>query len=193
VVYFAPGCHVEYKLYRRTFTKLSVLCGAGALILPACSGTAAVPSGSVMLTADERKLLERFAEVFLPTEGTSLKPRSEVPVLDNIEHAFSLMDAPTLEQVRIGLKLFNYGSVLIGLHFARFVHLSAERRLGYIRRWEQGIEMQRGIVGVLKKLVCFGYWQDIEAGRAIGYQGPVSVAGGVPSLGNAPMPRASSE
>ena len=99
------------------------------------------------------------------------------------------MDAPTLEQVRIGLKLFNYGSVLIGLHFARFVHLSVEQRLAYIRRWEDGIEIQRGISTVLKKLVCYGYWKDIEAGRAIGYQGPVSEAGGIPSLGNAPMPK----
>jgi hypothetical protein len=99
------------------------------------------------------------------------------------------MDAPTLEQVRIGLKLFNYGSILIGLHFTRFVHLSAEQRLGYIRRWEEGIEMQRGISTVLKKLVCYAYWKDIEAGRAIGYQGPVSEAAGIPSLGNAPMPK----
>jgi hypothetical protein len=95
-----------------------------------------------------------------------------------------------VQQVRVGLKLFNYGSILIGLHFARFVSLSWENRLAYIRRWEDGIEMQRGISTVLKKLVCYGYWKDIEAGRAIGYQGPVSEAAGVASLGNAPMPQA---
>lgn len=184
---------MKYKLYRRTFTKLSLLSGAGVLVLPACSEATDLPSGSVALTTDERELLERFAEVFLPTEGTTLKPLLEVPVIENIEHAFSLMDPPILEQVRMGLGLFNYGSILIGLHFARFVHLRVDDRLGYIRRWEQGIEMQRGIVGVLKKLICLGYWQDIEAGRAIGYQGPVSVAGGVPSLGNAPMPEVPSE
>jgi len=181
---------MQYKLYRRTFTKLSVLTGASVLVLPACSDGSVAPAGSVTLTADERELLERFAEVFLPTDGSSLKPRSEVPVIDNIEHAFTLMDAPTLEQVRIGLKLFNYGSVLIGLHFARFVHLSAENRLAYLRRWENGVEIQRGISTVLKKLVCYGYWKDIEAARAIGYQGPVSEAGGVANLGNAPMPQA---
>ena len=80
---------MPYKLYRRTFTKLSVLSGAGLLVLPACDD-AAVPSGSVTLTPDERELLERFAEVYLPTDGTSLKPRAEVPVVDNIEHALSL-------------------------------------------------------------------------------------------------------
>ena len=180
---------MKYKLYRRTFTKLSLLSGASLLVLPACSEAPTAPNQSVKLTADERELMERFAEVFLPTEGTSLKPRSEVPVVDNIEHACSLMNAEMLEQVRLGLKLFNYGSVLIGLHFARFVALSAERRLDYIRRWEEGMEVQRGISTVLKKLMYFGYWKDIEAGRAIGYQGPVSVAGGLPSLGNAPMPK----
>lgn len=180
---------MAYRLYRRTFTKLSVLAGASVLVLPACSDDSAAPSGTVTLTADERELMERFAEVYLPTEGTSLKPRSDVPVVDNSEHALSLMDAPTRKQVRLGLKLFNLGSILIGLHFTRFVHLSAEQRLGYIRRWEEGIEMQRGISTVLKKLVCYAYWKDIEAGRAIGYQGPVSEAAGIPSLGNAPMPK----
>ncbi|MBT8470369.1 MAG: gluconate 2-dehydrogenase subunit 3 family protein [Deltaproteobacteria bacterium] len=178
------------KLYRRSFTKLTVLTGASVLVVPACRDDAVTPPNELTLTSDERDLFERFAEVFLPTDGSSLKPRAEVPVVDNIEHAFTLMDAPTLEQVRIGLKLFDYGAVLIGLHFARFVHLSAERRLDYIKRWEDGLEIQRGISTVLKKLVCYGYWKDIEAGRAIGYQGPVSKAGGIASLGNAPMPSA---
>ena len=186
-----PG--VQYKFSRRTFTKLSVLTGASALVLPACSDDASDPSDKVTLTADERELLERFAEVYVPTEGTSLKPLSEVPVVDNIEHAFSLMDSEILEQVRVGLKLFNYGSILIGLHLARFVHLSVEQRIGYIRRWEEGIEIQRGISTVIKKLMCYGYWQDIEAGRAIGYQGPVSEAAGISSLGNTPMPQVATE
>jgi len=179
---------VKYKLSRRTFTKLGVLTGASAMVLHGCSDEAGAPSASAKLSAQERELLERFAEVYLPTEGTSLKPRSEVPVVHNIEHAFSLMDAPTLEQVRIGLKLFNLGSILIGLHFARFVHLSAEQRLAYLRKWEGGVEVQRGISTLLKKLVCYGYWKDIEAGRAIGYQGPISEASGIVSIGNAPMP-----
>ena len=179
--------YLDTKLYRRTFAKIGVLTGASIIVLPSCT-RAPTPAPSVALSADERELMERFAEVYLPTEGTSLKPRSEVPIADHIERAFALMDEPTLEQVRIGLKLFNYGSVLIGLHFSRFVALTVEQRLDYIRRWENGIAMQRGIVGVLKKLICLGYWQDIEAGRAIGYQGPVSVAAGIASLGNAPLP-----
>ena len=93
-------------------------------------------------------------------------------MVDNIEHALSLLDAPTLEQVRIGLKLFNYGSVLIGLHFARFVHLSAEQRLAYIKRWENGIEIQRGISTVLKKLVCYGILEGRRSGPSDRLSGP---------------------
>lgn len=174
------------KLYRRTFTKLSLLSG-GAWVLP-IGTTSAAAVGSVTLTTEERKLIERFAEAMLPTEGTSLKPRSEVPIVDNVAHALSLLDEPTLEEVRVGFKLFDYGAIVVGFHFRRFVNLSAERRVAYIHRWEDGVEIQRGIVDLLKKLTYLGYWKDIEAARAIGYRGPVSVEGGIPNLGNAPMP-----
>jgi choline dehydrogenase-like flavoprotein len=82
-------------------------------VLPACSDDAVTASNGVTLTSDERNLLERFAEVFLPTDGTSLKPRSAVPVVDNIEHAFTLMDAPTLEHVRIGLNFACHPSLAV--------------------------------------------------------------------------------
>ena len=98
---------MKYKLSRRTFSKLSVLTGAGALVIPACSDDAAPEASAVTLTPDERELLNRFAEVYIPTDGTSLKPLSEVPVAVHIERAFSLMDPPILVQLRIGLKLFN--------------------------------------------------------------------------------------
>lgn len=96
-----------------------MLTGASALALPACSHDAPNPGDAVVLTTEERERLQRFAEAYVPTAGTSLKPLSEVPVVDNIGHAFSLMDADVLEQVRIGLKLFDYGSVVIGLHLAQ--------------------------------------------------------------------------
>ena len=158
-------------------------------MLPTGALASTPASDAVDLTEDERLLIEKFAEVMLPTEGTPLKPRSEVPIVDNVARAFSMMDEATLEQVRIGLKLFDYGAFFIGWHFSRFVNLSVEDRLAYLRRWENGIEIQRGISTVLKKLTYVGYWSDIEAGRAIGYPGPVSVAGRIPNLGNAPMPK----
>ncbi len=98
------------------------------------------------------------------------------------------MDESILEQVRLGFKLFDYGAYVVGFHFKRFVNLSIEQRVDYIHRWEDGIATQRGIVDLLKKLTYLGYWKDLAAARAIGYLGPVSVAGGVPNLGNAPMP-----
>ena len=179
---------MQVKLYRRTFTKLGLLTGASAIVLPSWDSMARAGASTVDLTAEERELIERFSEAMLPTEGTSLKPRTEVPIADNVAHALSLLDEPVLEQVRLGFKLFDYGAFLVGFHFTRFVNLSVEQRVGYIHRWEDGVGAQRGIVDLLKKLTYLGYWKDLEAGRAIGYRGPVSVEGGVPSLGNAPMP-----
>lgn len=175
---------MKHKLYRRTFTKLSLLSG-GALLVPSIGAASA---STVTLTNEERELIDAFAEAMLPTEGTALRPRSEVAIADNVAHAFSLMDEAILEQVRMGLKLFDLGAILIGFHFKRFANLSVAQRISYIHRWEEGVATQRGIVDLLKKLTYLGYWKDLEACRAIGYRGPVSVAGGVPNLGNAPMP-----
>jgi hypothetical protein len=178
-------------VYRRSFTKLSMLSGAAALILPACD--ASRPGSTSVLSAEERELFDRFAEAYMPTEGTALKPLSAVPVTDNIDRILGTLDEATLDEVHLGLKLFNYGSVVIGWHFARFVHLEIPERLDYLRRWLDGAEMQRAIASLIRKLVCVGYWQDIEAARAIGYHGPVSVEAKLASLGNAPMPEASAE
>ena len=176
------------RLTRRTFGKLGILAGAGAWVLPAWSQASIAGAARIDLTAEEAALIRRFAEVLIPTEGTSLKPQSEVPVVENVAHALSLLDEPTLEEVRVAFKLFDYGAYAIGLHFRRFTKLSTDGCIDYIHRWESGFAMQRGIVDLLKKLAYIGYWQDIEAARAIGYQGPVSIAGGIPYLGNAPMP-----
>ncbi|MGB5811570.1 MAG: hypothetical protein WBG86_13620 [Polyangiales bacterium] len=176
------------KLHRRTFTKLSLLSGAGALVLPGCESDNATPAEAAHLSPGERVLFERFAEVYIPTDGTNLRPLSEVPYLDNIDRVLGHLDAPTLNEVHTGMKLFDYGSILIGFHLSRFANLNPEERAEYINTWESGGETQRAVVGLIKKLVAFGYWQDVEAARRVGYQGPVSDEAKILSLGNAPMP-----
>lgn len=176
------------RFSRRTFTKLGLLAGTSAWVLPGWSSEALAAVHPIDLTLEERALFEAFADSMIPTEGTSLKPLSEVPVVDNIASGLALLDAPTLEEVRTALKLFDYGSFVVGFHFRRFSKLTLDERRSYIRRWEDGVTIQRGIVDLMKKLTVIGYWQDIEAARAVGYRGPVSIEGGVPYLGNAPMP-----
>lgn len=139
------------------------------------------------MSTGERKIVERFAEVYLTTDGTGLKPLSEVSYLDNIDRRLSLFDAQTRDEVQLALKLFNYGAIPIGLNFKTFVNLDATARVDYIARLDDGIAMQRGLSALMKNLVINGYWQDIEAGRAVGYQGPISDDAKIPSLGNAPM------
>ncbi len=163
-------------------------------MLPSCKGSPPPAlSEAARLSPNERVMFERFAEVYIPTEGTNLKPLSEVPYLDNIDRILAFLDAPTLDEFHTGVKLFDYGSIVVGLYFARFINLSEENRLEYIGRWHDGVETQRAVVGLIEKLVALGYWQDVEAARRVGYQGPVSDEARILKLGNAPMPRATVE
>lgn len=157
-------------------------------MLPACNGEPPAHAEAARLTPDERFMFERFSEVYIPTEGTVLMPLSEVPYLENIDRVLGHLDAPTLDEVHTGLKLFDYGSLVIGFHFARFGNLTSDERADYIDRWERGGETQRAVVGLIKKLIAFGYWQNVEAARRVGYQGPVSDEANILKLGNAPMP-----
>lgn len=177
------------KLTRRTFTRLGVLSGVGTIALPACKGTPS-PEGveAAKLTPEERLMFERFAEVYLPTEGTDLKPLSEVAYVNHIERTLSFIDPPTVGDIHAALKLFNVGSFLIGFHLRPFSELGPNDRLTYIRKWGDGFAMQRGIVVLIKRLVTIGYLQDVDAGRRIGFQGPISEDAKTPKLGNAPMP-----
>ncbi|TFH30818.1 MAG: hypothetical protein E4H00_04505 [Myxococcales bacterium] len=174
-------------MYRRIFTKLSLL-SSGALLLPACDDRRPSADGTTgTMSPEERVIVQRFAEAYPPTEGTNLKPLTDVPYLDNIDRRLSSFDEPTMEQVRLAFTLFNYGAIPVGFHFRTFVNLTSPEREAYIRRFDDGIAMQRGISALMKNLVTIGYWQDVEAGRAVGFQGPVSEDAGLPSLGNAPM------
>jgi hypothetical protein len=179
---------VQRRLSRRTFNKLSLLAGTSVFALPTWSSAELATATAIELTPEEHALFRSFAETLIPTEGTALRPLTDVPVVDNIARALAFLDEPTLDEVRMGLKLFDYGPFVIGFHFKRFSALSNADREAYIRRWEDGVTIQRGVVDLLKKLTFIGYWQDIEAARAVGYRGPVSIEGGVPYLGNAPMP-----
>jgi len=177
------------KLTRRTFTRLGLLSGVGTMVLPACKGTPS-PAGvaAAKLTPEERLMFERFAEVYLPTGGTELKPLSEVAYVDHIERTLSFVDPPTVGDIHAGLKLFNLGPFLIGFHLRPFTKLGPNDRLAYIRKWEGGFETQRGIVVLIERLITVGYLQDDEAGRRVGFKGPISDEAKTPKLGNAPMP-----
>jgi len=177
------------KLTRRTFTRLGLLSGVGTIVLPACKGTPS-PEGveAAKLTPEERLMFERFAEVYLPTGGTDLKPLPEVAYVDHIERILSFIDPPTVSDIHAALKLFNLGPFLIGFHLRPFTKLGPNDRLAYIRKWQEGFATQRGIVVLIKRLISAGYLQDDEAGRRIGFKGPVSEEAKTPKLGNAPMP-----
>lgn len=52
------------------------------------------------MSPEERVIVQRFAEAYLPTEGTNLKPLTEVPYLDNIDRRLSSFERMTIESVK---------------------------------------------------------------------------------------------
>ena len=57
--------------------------------------------------------------------------------------------------------------MVIGFHFARFSSLPVEQRVDYIRRWEDGVATQRGIVDLLKNDVIDIIVNTTEGRQAI--------------------------
>ena len=71
------------------------------------------------------------------------------------------------------------------VHDDREAHRAAEAALGIFE------QVNLDLMYVLPDQTLAEARQDIEAARAIGYRGPVSVESKIASLGNAPMPQAS--
>lgn len=177
-------------LNRRAFLKagLGVAVAATSLMTLGCSSEAPVNAALKTLSASQQALFQRMIQILLPTKGTSLAPADSVPVLANIDHLFSGLDAKVLGDLEGATMLFEHGSLLLGGHFSRFTRLDDADALAYIESWQNGNSLQRGIVTTLKKMVYASYWRDEKTWAPVDYDGPVTERWGLPSLGNAPLP-----
>lgn len=173
-------------LSRRAF--LSGAAAGAALGLAACTRSAPAPAGAKHLTGDEHALFTRLLPVFLPTAGTHLVAPTAVPTMANIDGFFGRFPAKLRNDLGIALKLFDYGALVIGWHFKRFVSLDTAAAEQYCIRWESGNTVQRGVFGALKQIIYVSYWREPATWPPIGYEGPVSARYGLPRLGNAPLP-----
>ena len=181
----------------RPFSRRALLKGGTALALSAsisltlgCSQEHAVPSGLKVMTSGQKALFERLSQVLLPTAGTKMTPLEKVPVVENIDHLLMELPAHIRSDLGSAISLFDYGSLILGGHFSRFIHLNDADAIAYIDRWQNSNSIQRGIVTTLKKLVYVAYWRDESTWPPVEFDGPVSVRWGLPSLGNAPLPEA---
>ena len=167
-----------------------------ALVLTAATGAVyCSPAKKIELPADitnlsqsEFSLFQKVIEVFLPVDQWKMIPTGQTSLLRNIDNLFRHIPAKTRGDLGIGLKLFNYGPIVMGWHFTSFANLSLQDAAAYCEKWQNGNLVQRGVFGALKQIVYMSYWREPVTWGPIGYDGPVSKRNGYARLGNAPLP-----
>ncbi len=181
-------------LTRRDLLKLTL--GAGALglaapLLPGCGPAPNAPTRPVKLShlSDlEYAVFLKAAPVVLPPAGDGLPDYLQVPVFDNLDRFFAAFPEPVRKQVADGLKLFEYGAIVIGWNFSSFTRLSDEAARDYIIRWRTGNAIQKAVYQLLTRALISCYWQAPVTWKSVGYAGPLYLRETIPSLGNAPLP-----
>lgn len=163
----------------------------GALPLHAAEPAAAsAASPFQFMTAAEARVMQRLLEVMLPTEGTALMPLKQVPVLATLDAALlATMEPHILAGLRGGIAYFNEGPV--ASTGKRFTELSDAQATRFCDEWANAPqEPHRALSMGLKKLLALSYWANPPTWQALGYPGPFTRRSGIPSLGNAPLPKA---
>lgn len=190
------GTKIELEgLTRRDLLKLSLAAGtlgtAGAL-LPGCSPplrkfTYGYPLDS--LTDLDYSVLMKAAEIVLPSGDTGLPDWRGLPVLKNVDRAFSMATLRAHKGMSSALALFEYGAFFIGWHLRPFTRLSPEKARAYLASWRTGKTIQKSVYAALTKLLLASYWQEEPTWKPVGYEGPVYRRFVIPSLGNATLPQ----
>lgn len=138
----------------------------------------------------EAAVFQRLLDVTLPLDGTPLLPLSQVPVLATLDAALLGTMAPqVLAGLKGGIGYWNDGPrAAFGRPFTELDDAAATR---FCDQWAQGTEVpQRALSMGLKKLVALAYFANPPTWAPLGYDGPYTAPRHIPSLGNAPLPRA---
>lgn len=178
-------------LSRRDLFSRAFLFGATAAVgagVAACSPKVVRPEGTEHMSDGEIALFQKLIVVFLPLQGTKYTPVEKVPMMRNIDKIFKTLHPNVRKDLGMGLKLFQYGSIFIGMNFTAFHNLSDQAATEYCEKWLRGGNVQRAIFGALKQFTLNSYWSDSVTWGPIDYDGPLTKKNGIPSLGNAPLP-----
>ncbi len=193
---------ISASLSRRRFLRSSLWLGAGITTL-AVGGLALLrrspldklplPQGIKLLSAAHYHLLAKLARVMLPVGGTTLPLPEQVDVAGKVDQLLAGVRPDIRAQLFAGFTLFDNLSLLAGGHLGRFVDLPDDAAAAYVDRWmNSSLYPLRAVASAAGRLVKTGYWTHHETWAALGYAGPVTRARGIPALGNAPLPAASS-
>ncbi len=181
-------------LTRRDVLKLSLaagVVGAAAPLLPGCKPVvdkSGYPHPLETVSDLEFAVLTKAAEVVLPSPEVGLPDHRDLPIVRNVDHQLSVWPASIRAQIGDGLKLFEYGAILVGWHLKPFTRLSPDQARDYLVRWRTGHRLQKAVYGVITRLLLGAYWQEEATWEPVGYGGPAHRRVRVPALGNAPLP-----
>lgn len=175
---------------RRSFIKTASIVAAAVSILPSLNAFAVELSNGARLTDLERSVFDKLLRISLPTGGSSLIDPATLPVLQTLEGALLAgMESHIRQGLRGGMSYFNDGA--IKEFGATFVNLSDADATRFCDRWaDSNNPPERALAMGLKKLTVLAYWAIPNTWVPLGYDGPVSDKWKLPSLGNAPEPKA---
>lgn len=180
------------RMGRRDFLRFGLaaagLAATGGLLAPNAA-QAALPAGITVMNEAEYAVFNRLLAVMLPTEGSTLVPTAQIPVMQTLDAALlATMEPHILKGLKGGVQYFNDGPLARhGKHFTELDDATAAR---FCDDWANAPEApHRALAMGLKKLVGLAYWANPPTWAPLGYDGPVSRKWGLKSLGNAPMPK----
>ena len=167
---------------RRAFLQVS-LGGVSTLalmtLLPGCRGP--VPEAErfeklEFFRPSEGAVLEAFAARILP-EHPGRPTVAEVELIVRLDREIGWLQAnvdPGLgSDLKLLLRLVEYGPLVIGYHWKPFTRLAPEARDDFLRRWElHRIASLRLAFRALRSLVVFFFFADPRSFESIRYAGP---------------------
>ncbi|MDX1693918.1 MAG: twin-arginine translocation signal domain-containing protein [Ketobacteraceae bacterium] len=174
-------------LSRRRLLKTCVAAGAGALAFGSLGCSEPAQQNATHLNPDTAAVFTGLSRVMFPP-NEQLFSVDNVAITEPVSHLLGLLDPAVRKDLTTAVSLFDYGAIVLGWHFSRFSRLDQEAASRYVHRWQNGNQLQRGIITTLKKLVYTAYWKDPRTWEAVGFDGPVSDKWGLEKLGNAPVP-----
>lgn len=172
---------------RRTLLKSCLAVGAGVSTLGVigCSGPA--KESMPFLSQEDAHVIMHLANNMFPDDDRLLSIH-EVSIAKNVSKLIGMLNESVRSDVIAAIKLFEYGALVLGWHLSRFSKLTGEDAIAYCNQWQNGSELQRGILTVLKKLIYTAYWQDSNTWASVSFDGPVSEKWQLEKLGNTAMP-----
>lgn len=180
-----PAMAAVQHLSRRHFLQAAAALGASGTL-----GVRAATPPMKFVGETEAAVFQRLLDVMLPVAGSPLLPLSQVPVLPTLDAALLGTMAPhILAGLKGGIGYWNDGPKA---QFKRtFVELNDDEATRFCDAWANGAEVpQRALSMGLKKLVALAYFANPPTWAPLGYDGPYTKPRNIPSLGNAPLPRA---